>query len=130
MRAPGCVRSLGKLGTLGLCSLGSLGAGSLVWAMCAVFVTRDPTQIVAAVGSLAISGVTGVALFVVRVSTGGGESVHPTVPAISPTVVFVAARETGDLQASVAIDGGFVHAHLAVSASPPKLAVFVFCSDE
>jgi hypothetical protein len=46
--------------------LGSLGAGSLVWALCAVFVERDPTQVVAAVGCLAISGIAATALFVMR----------------------------------------------------------------
>lgn len=48
--------------------LGAIGAGSLVWAMCAVFVERDPTQIVAAVGLLAISGIAGTALFVIRLA--------------------------------------------------------------
>ena len=48
--------------------LGAIGAGSLVWAMCAVFVERDPTQIVAAVGLLAISGIAGTAIFVIRLS--------------------------------------------------------------
>ena len=51
---------------LGLVMLGSLGAGSLVWALCAVFVERDPTQVVAAVGCLAISGIAATALFVMR----------------------------------------------------------------
>lgn len=110
--------------------LGSLGAGSLVWAMCAVFVARDPTQIVAAVGSLAISGIAGVALFVLRVSRGTESSDS----AAGRTVVVVAARGAAPFS-SVAIEGGgLVHAHLAVGlavglagglASPPKLAVFV-----
>jgi hypothetical protein len=100
-----------NLGLIGL--LGSIGAGSLVWAMCAVFVARDPTQIVAAVGSLAISGIAGVSLFVVRVSRAG---VAPTkVIVVSPRAPF----------ASVEIGRGFVHAHIAVGASPPKLAVFI-----
>lgn len=100
-----------NLGLIGL--LSSIGAGSLVWAMCAVFVAHDPTQIVAAVGSLAISGIAGVALFVVRVSRTG---VSPTrVIVVSPRAAFT----------SVEIDGEFVHAHIAVGASPPKLAVFI-----
>jgi choline-glycine betaine transporter len=92
--------------------LGSIGAGSLVWAMCAVFVAHDPTQTVAAVGSLAISGIAGVSLFVVRVSRAG---VDPTkVIVVSPRAPF----------ASVELDRGFVHAHIAVGTSPPKLAIF------
>jgi hypothetical protein len=140
----------GSLSSLGLCLLGSLGAGSLVWAMCAVFVARDPTQVVAAVGSLAISGIAGVALFVVRVSRGTGARVTGS-PDSAPAgltgltgltgatvvTVVVAARGAVPLS-SVAIEGSFFHAHLAVGltgpvgpagASPPKLAVFVFRAD-
>jgi len=108
-----------------VCSMCSLGAGSLVWAMCAVFVAHDPTQVVAAVGSLAISGIAGVALFVLRVSRGTGARVtgSPDSPA---TVVVVAPAPLS----SVAIEGGFFHAHLAfglaAGPSPPKLAIFVF----
>jgi hypothetical protein len=101
-----------NIGLIGV--LFSIGAGSLVWAMCAVFVAHDPTQIVAAVGSLAISGIAGVALFVVRVSRG---------PGAAPTKVIVVAPSAAPF-ASVEIDGGFVHAHIAVGTSPPKLAVF------
>ena len=125
---------LGPLGSLGLGMLCLLGAGSLVWAMCAVFVAHDPAQIVAAVGSLGISGIAGVALFVVRVSRGTESSDS----AAGRTVVVVAARGAAPFS-SVAIEGGLVHAHLAVGlavglagglavpsgASPPKLAVFV-----
>lgn len=100
-----------NLGLIGV--IGSIGAGSLVWAMCAVFVQHDPTQIVAAVGSLAISGIAGVALFVIRVSRSG----------IAPTKIVVAPRAAPF--ASVEIDGKLVDAHVAVGASPPKLAVFV-----
>ena len=122
--------------------LGLLGAGSLVWAMCAVFVAHDPAQIVAAVGSLGISGIAGVALFVCRL---GRISRVTAGSASAPTVVVVAprrareAREAAHLVGCVAIEGGLVHAHLAVclavgpsgasgaiGASPPKLAVFVF----
>ena len=120
---------LGSLGSLGLGMLGLLGAGSLVWAMCAVFVAHDPAQIVAAIGSLGISGIAGVALFVLRVSRGTESSDS----AAGRTVVVVAARGAAPFS-SVAIEGGLVHAHLAVGlavglagglASPPKLAVFV-----
>ena len=92
---------------LGLVMLGSLGAGSLVWAFCAVFVERDPTQVVAAVGSLAISGIAATALFVMRLSR---------ITSVSPRTADVGAQ-------CVSIDG-VVHAHIAVGASPPKLAVF------
>lgn len=92
-----------------------------MWAMCAVFVAHDPAQIVAAVGSLGISGIAGVALFVLRVSRGTESSDS----AAGRTVVVVAARGAAPFS-SVAIEGGLVHAHLAVGlASPPKLAVFV-----
>ena len=122
------LRSSGPLGSLGLGLLCLLGAGSLVWAMCAVFVAHDPAQIVAAVGSLGISGIAGVALFVLRVSRGTESSDS----AAGRTVVVVAARGAAPFS-SVAIERGLVHAHLAVGlaasgasgASPPKLAVFV-----
>jgi len=142
----------GSLSSLGLCVLGSLGAGSLVWAMCAVFVAHDPTQIVAAVGSLAISGIAGVALLVVRVTRGTpSDSARSTVLTglagitgltglTGPTVVTVVVAARGVVPvSSVAIEGGCVHAHLAVGlagpvgpvgASPPKLAVFVFRSSD
>lgn len=80
-----------------------------MWALSAVFVERDPTQIVAAVGSLAISGIATAALFVMHVSR---------TPSVAPRTVEVGAH-----CASVAIDG-ILHAHIAVGASPPKLAVF------
>jgi hypothetical protein len=86
--------------------LGSLGAGSLVWALCAVFVERDPTQVVAAVGSLAICGIAGAALFWIRQSR----------------ITSVAPR-TADDCTSVTVDD-IVHVHVAVGESPPKLAVF------
>ena len=90
---------------LWICAL-ALGLGSAVWAMCAVFVSQDPTQIVAAVGFLALSAIAGTALFVLSVSR-----------AILP----VAARAP---VATVAVDR-FVHAHIALGSSPPKLALFV-----
>ena len=74
--------------------------------MCAVLVSHDPTQIVAAVGLLALSAIAGTALFVLSVSR-----------AILPVA-------DGAPVATVAVDR-LVHAHIALGSSPPKLALFV-----